>query len=128
MTQQSAYTRLGGAEGVHRLVNAFYDLVETDPVGAPLMELHNIGNGLAHARQAQFEFMSGFLGGPQLYVERHGHSNVRKMHEHLQMNTAQSDAWVQCMDKALQQHGVDAQTHAQLMAHFQRIATMLVNS
>lgn len=126
--QKSAYESLGGAEGVHRLVNAFYDLVEKDPLGAPLMALHNLGNGLAHARVAQFEFMSGFLGGPQLYVERYGHSNVRKMHEHLQMNVAQRDAWVQCMDKALLQHGVDKQTHMRLMAHFERIATGLVNS
>ena len=63
---QTPYDRIGGADGVRQLVKAFYDLVETEPEGAPLRVMHNQGNGLAHAREAQFMFLSGFLGGPQL--------------------------------------------------------------
>lgn len=124
---RSPYQLLGGEQGVRDLVRIFYDLVEGEPEGAPLMALHNIGNGLAHARVAQFEFLSGFFGGPQLYVEHHGHSNVRKMHEHLAIGKAERDAWVNCMDKALALHGLEQSAHKQLMAHFTRIADMLVN-
>ncbi len=63
------YERIGGETGVRRLVETFYDLVESEPEGAPLRIMHNQGNGLAHAREAQFMFLSGFLGWPQLYVE-----------------------------------------------------------
>lgn len=126
--QTMPYHLLGGEGGVHRLVNTFYDIVENDPAGAPLMVMHNRGSGLAHARQAQFEFLSGFLGGPQLYVEHHGHSNVRKMHEHLQITAVERESWLICMDKALAAHGAGAATHRTLMAHFTRIANMLVNA
>ncbi len=121
------YQKLGGADGVRRLVKTFYDIVESDPAGAPLMVLHNLGHGLPHARQAQFEFLSGFLGGPQLYVELHGHSNVRKMHEHLAVGPVERDSWLICMDKALAAQGLDQNTHALLLNHFTRVANMLVN-
>lgn len=122
------YEELGGREGVLRLVKDFYDIVEKDPDGAPLMALHNQGNGLSHAREAQFEFLSGLLGGPQLYVEHNGHSNVRKMHEHLKVGAAERDAWVNCMEKALRQQDISPELHARLMAHFSRIAQVLVNT
>ena len=121
------YQRIGGEAGIRRLVKMFYDLVESDPAGAPLVVLHNRGHGLAHAREAQFEFLSGFLGGPQLYVERHGHSNVRKMHEHLEIGTIERDSWLICMDKALTKTGADAESHRLLMTHFTRVAEALRN-
>lgn len=122
------YERIGGEEGVRRLVKLFYDIVESDPAGKPLMAMHNKGNGLAHARVAQFDFLSGFLGGPQLYVERHGHSNVRKIHEHLKVRRLERDSWVNCMAKALEAHDADPQTRSILMAHVSRIAGTLVNT
>lgn len=127
-TGRTIYQLLGGEQGVRELVRVFYDLVESEPVGAPLMALHNVGNGLSHAREAQFEYLSGFFGGPQLYVEHYGHSNVRKMHEHLGIGKAERDAWLACMDMALAALPVDADLHDRLMAHFSRIANVLVNT
>ncbi|MBI2719638.1 MAG: group II truncated hemoglobin [Rhizobiales bacterium] len=123
--QDSPYHVIGGEEGVLLLVKTFYDIVESDPIGAPLVTMHNRGHGLAHARQAQFEFLSGFLGGPQLYVEHHGHSNVRKMHEHLEIVPVERDAWLNCMDKALAALPVPEAMHRLLMSHFSRVAGVL---
>jgi hemoglobin len=124
---QSPYRLLGGEQGVRDLVRIFYDLVESTPEGEPLVALHNQGSGLSHVRETQFQFLSGFFGGPQLYVEQHGHSNVRKMHEHVAINPVARDSWLVCMDKALAQKGVEEGLHQRLMAHFTRIAAMLVN-
>jgi len=124
---QTPYEKLGGEAGIRRLVKAFYDIVESDSAGLPLVAMHNLGNGLAHARQAQFEFLSGFFGGPQLYVEAHGHSNVRKMHEHLAVTAVERDSWLTCMDKALKAHGLDENTQRLFLNHFTRVANMLVN-
>jgi hemoglobin len=88
--RKSPYLMIGGEAGVEQLVKTFYDIVESDPMAASLMAMHNRGHGLAHASQAQFEFLSGFLGGPQLYLERHRHSNVRRMHAY---SWATSAAW-----------------------------------
>lgn len=68
------YDRIGGAEGVRTLVVAFYVIVESEPEGAPLRVMHNRGNGFQHAREAQFLFLSGFLGGPRLMS---GNSGIR---------------------------------------------------
>lgn len=123
--QNSFYARLGGDEGVRRLVKIFYDTVESAPEGAPLIVMHNQGNGLAHARVAQAEFLSGFFGGPQLYVEHHGHSNVKTIHEHLKIGSVERDSWVDCMDIALGKFGAEPQLHSQIMAHFRRVAEAL---
>jgi hemoglobin len=121
----SPYRSIGGEAGVRRLVNLFYDIVENDPAGAPLLIMHSRGHGIAHAREAQFEFLSGFLGGPQLYAEHHGHSNVRKMHEHLAIGAAERDAWIACMEKALHALAAEPAIHELLMRHFSRVAETL---
>jgi hemoglobin len=123
--RKSPYQMIGGEAGVERLVKMFYDIVESDPAGASLMAMHNQGHGLAHAREAQFEFLSGFLGGPQLYLERHRHSNVRRMHAHLAIGTVERDSWLTCMEKALTAINVAPETHNLLMNHFSRVAEAL---
>ena len=123
--RKSPYQMIGGEAGVEYLVKTFYDIVESDPAGASLMAMHNRGHGLAHAREAQFEFLSGFLGGPQLYLERHRHSNVRLMHTHLSIGAAERDAWLICMDRALTTVNADPETHHLLMSHFGRVAEAL---
>jgi hemoglobin len=117
---------IGGEVGVEKLVKAFYDIVESDAAGVPLVAMHNQGHGLAHAREAQFEFLSGFLGGPQLYMERHRHSNVRLMHVHLSIGPVERDSWLICMDKALRAVEADSETHQFLMTHFRRVAEALL--
>ena len=121
---QSPYQRLGGEAGVRLLVNTFYDLVESRPEGQPLRVMHNEGSGLAHVRETQVMFLSGFLGGPQLYVEQYRHANVRQMHAHLAIGEAEADSWLTCMDMALEKTA-DEDTHRLLMTHFTRVANAL---
>ena len=123
---QSPYERLGGEAGVRNLVKVFYDLVESRPEGEPLRVMHNEGNGLGHVRDTQFMFLSGFLGGPQLYVEQFRHANVRQMHAHLAIGEVEAKSWLACMDMALQLTA-DEDTHRLLMAHFTRVANALRN-
>lgn len=124
----SFYVELGGEQALRDLVELFYDIVEADPEAAPLMKLHLQGTGMQHTREAQFEFLSGFLGGPQIYLEKHQHANVKRMHAHLQIGTAERDAWLSCMDKALQQTGTTQELHQRLMTSFTRVADVLINT
>lgn len=121
------YDLIGGEEGVSRLVETFYDIVEQEPEGAPLLILHMRGHGVAHSRIEQFSFLSGFFGGPQLYVERHGHSNVRQMHDHVDINPQARDAWLTCMSMAIDRVGLPPDIKSQMMATFMRVAQNLVN-
>lgn len=126
-THRSLYHLVGGKAGILNMVKIFYDLVETEHFAHPLLLLHLRGNGLAHARVEQFNFLSGFLGGPKLYVERHGHSNIRTMHEHVEINAASKDIWLACMTMAIDQIGLEATTKNQLMRHLTAAAERLVN-
>jgi len=123
----SLYDLVGGEAGVHSLVKAFYDIVETNPEGHKLHLLHLRGSGVAHSRIEQFNFLSGFLGGPKLYSEKYGHSNVRTMHEHVEINTEAKDIWLKCMAMAIDQVGLASTAKDQLMGNFTVVAERLVN-
>lgn len=123
----TVFDMIGGEEPLRELVNRFYDIVESDPAGEPVHKLHLAGFGISHLRLAQFEFLSGFLGGPQYYRERMGHSNIRTIHQHLAIGRAEIDAWLLCMEKAIEAVGFTAEIRAKLMLHFTRSAETLRN-
>jgi hemoglobin len=126
-TSGSLYDLVGGEAGVLHLVNVFYDIVEAEPFAHKLLLLHLRGNGVAHSRVEQFNFLSGFLGGPKLYVEKHGHSNIRTMHEHVEINAESKDIWLECMSLAIDQIELEAPTKNKLMCNFTVAAERLVN-
>lgn len=126
-TSASFYDRLGGEAGVRKLVDTFYDIVEGEAAGHDLNLLHLRGHGVAHSRMEQFNFLSGFLGGPKLYAEKHGHSNVRRMHEHVDINAHARDSWLRCMELAMDRCGTPPDTKQAVMAHFKTVAGILKN-
>ena len=124
---QSVYEKMGGAEPLKQLVETFYDIVEEDPEGVIVHALHLKGNGMNHTRRAQFEFLSGFFGGPKLYIERNGHSDMRYIHNHVEVGHVEVEAWLLCMDKAIDQVGFDEDLKQQLMRSFTRAAEITRN-
>ncbi|MGP8233472.1 MAG: group II truncated hemoglobin [Methylovirgula sp.] len=125
MANESLYERIGGASVLHKLVNTFYDIVENDPEGEILNLVHLRGHGIAHSRIEQFNFLSGFLGCPQLYIEKHGHSDVREIHRHVQVGPAERDAWLSCMSRAIKIAGIEPDTSTVLIRHFRAVADSL---
>ncbi|HEX5538402.1 MAG TPA: group II truncated hemoglobin, partial [Methylophilaceae bacterium] len=123
----SLYNLIGGEQGLFRLVNVFNDIIETQPAGKLLHILHLRGHGIAHARIELFNFLSGFLGGPSLYVEKYGHSNIRKLHEHVAVTQQARDDWIACMSLTLDQLDLGPNIKARLLAHFGKVATNLIN-
>ncbi|KAB2942331.1 MAG: group II truncated hemoglobin [Hyphomicrobium sp.] len=121
------YDLVGGEKGLRNLVETFYDIIEREPEGRVLHVLHLRGHGVAHSRIEQFNFLSGFFAGPSLYVQKHGHSDVRQMHEHVEIDAEAKDAWLNCMAIAIDRVGLPADIKARLMAPFARVATLLVN-
>jgi hemoglobin len=126
--RQTVHQLIGGEAELSRLVETFYDIIETDPEGASIHALHLKGFGLAHVRQAQFEFLSGFFGGPQYYLERMGHANLRTMHAHIEIGPAEVEAWLICMKKAMVALDYEDGLMVTLMQHFTRTAHTLRNT
>ena len=61
------YALIGGEAAVRRLIDRFYDLMDEAPEYYVIRKLHP--QDLAGSREKLFMFLSGWLGGPPLYVE-----------------------------------------------------------
>ena len=124
---ESILDHLGGEPALRALVGHFYDLVETDPRGENLMRLHFRGHGLAHVREEQFAFLSGFLGGRRYYEEKHGSMEVRLMHAHVPIALEDAESWLALMDQAIADLGHEGPHVEKMRAAFRRVALILVN-
>jgi hemoglobin len=118
---------IGGEVQLRQLVETFYDLVEILPEGESLRKLHLRGHGLAHVREEQFNFLSGFLGGRRYYEEKHGHMDVRRMHAHIPISVQDAEDWLSCMDQALARNNLSGPEIDRLRLIFRKICMMLVN-
>ncbi len=119
--------QMGGEDSLRALVKQFYDLMERLPETRPLMRLHFRGHGMDHTRAQQFDFLCGFLGGRQYYMETHGHMNVRQIHEHIPIRVADAEVWLATMDRALADCGHQGAHIDKMRATLRRVALMLVN-
>ena len=110
------YALLGGAAKLRALVDRFYDLMDLEPAYAGIRKLHP--TDLANSREKLYMFLSGWLGGPGLYVERYGHPMLRARHLPFAIGAAERDAWMRCMIQAMEEAGVDEQLRAGLAQAF----------
>lgn len=118
---------IGGETSLHALVETFYDLIETLPEGSNLRRLHARGHGVAHAREEQFNFLSGFMGGRSYYMEKHGHMDVKLMHAHVPIRPQDAENWLTCMRRALVNEGHSGAHVDKLNTVFTRVANLLIN-
>ena len=100
------YARLGGEPGVRALVDRFYDLMDLEPAFAGIRALHP--GTLEGSRDKLHWFLCGWLGGPNLYIERFGHLRLRARHLPYAIGIAERDQWMACMMQAMDERGVDA--------------------
>lgn len=96
---ESPYDAIGGEEAVRRLVDRFYDLMEQDSSVSHIRSLH--AKSLRASREKLFLFLSGWLGGPALYVEKYGHPMLRRRHLPFSIGIKERDEWMHCMRRAL---------------------------
>ena len=100
------YMRLGGEPGVRALVDRFYDLMDLEPAYAGIRALHP--STLDGSRDKLHWFLCGWLGGPDLYVQRHGHPRLRARHLPYAIGIAERDQWLACMKQAIQEQQLEA--------------------
>ena len=112
----TSYDRLGGDAGVRALVERFYDLMDLEPGYAALRKVH--APSLDHAREKLYLFLSGWLGGPPLYVEKHGHPRLRARHLPFPIGIRERDQWLACMSQALDEIHCPAALKPRLMEAF----------
>lgn len=124
-TQISSYERIGSEEGLWKLVNTFYDNMETLTEAKTIRELHP--EDLRSAREKLFMFLSGWLGGPDRYIAAFGHPRLRARHLPFTIGDSERDQWLMCMRKALDEMPIDAAFREQLIMAFTQTANHMMN-
>lgn len=119
------YSRLGGEEVVRKLVNRFYDLMDEDPDYYGIRKLHQ--KDLTEAREKLFMFLSGWMGGPQLFVEKFGHPMLRRRHMPFPIGESERDQWMGCMMAAMRDVGISEELQKELAQAFWKTADFMRN-
>ncbi len=121
----SLYEMIGGDTGVRKLVDRFYDLMDQNPDYLVIRQLHP--PSLDSARDKLYWFLSGWMGGPDSYVERFGHPRMRIRHMHVPIGVVEKEQWLSCMRLALQDTGLNESIKLKLMEALGRIAEAIRN-
>lgn len=121
----SHFERLGGEEVIRKLVDHFYDLMDSVPEYYGIRKLHP--QDLSGSRQKLFMFLTGWMGGPPLYETAFGHPMLRARHLPFPVGNAERDQWMACMQQAMQEIGIDERTRAELTQSFKRTADHMRN-
>ena len=124
-TQKSLYELIGGETNLRALVERFYDLIDSAPEAAQIRALHP--KSLKQSREKFFMFLSGWSGGPQLYIEKFGHPALRMRHAPFSIGTVERDQWIWCMHKALDESLIDPRVVEYLKKHLADSADFLRN-
>ncbi|MED1781126.1 globin [Brevibacillus fortis] len=119
---QTPYEIIGGADTLARLVDSFYDLVKQHP---DITEL--FPDDLTEVKERQYQFLTQFLGGPSLYSDAHGHPMLRARHMPFPIGPIQAEAWLSCMDKAMDLTGLEGEIRKQIFDRLRLTAHHMVN-
>ncbi len=122
---QTPYERLGGEAVLRQLVERFYELMNTLPEARPIRKLH--AADLGGAKDKLFKFLSGWLGGPDLFVQEYGHPRLRARHFPFPIGVEERDQWMLCMDKALDETPMEGDLREALRQALAQTATHMIN-
>lgn len=119
------YALLGGEPAVRALVDRFYELMDTLPEAYGVRKLHP--QDLSGSADKLFMFLSGWLGGPQLFVEKFGHPRLRARHLPFAIGAAERDQWMLCMRQAMNEVVADESLRTHLDGKLADLADFMRN-
>jgi hemoglobin len=122
---QSHYQLIGGEAKIRQLVDRFYAIMDELPETYGIRKMH--GEDLSLSGQKLFDFLSGWMGGPQLYVEKHGEPFLRRRHFPFAIGDAERDQWLRCMKQALDEVVESPELRQELFTAFAKVADHMRN-
>lgn len=125
MSSQTPYDFIGGESAIRSLVDRFYFYMDILPEAQGIRAMHQ--PNLASAKDKLFKFFSGWLGGPNLYIQEFGHPMLRARHLPFKIGQSERDQWMLCMKKALDEIAMDPRLHANIETALQELATHMIN-
>jgi hemoglobin len=110
--EPSIYTLIGGEATVRALVKRFYQLMDTLPAAQGIRHMH--AADLSPIEEKLVLYLTGWLGGPQLYIEKYGHPMLRARHLPFSIGSSEIKQWLLCMRQALNETVADPGVRAHI--------------
>ena len=95
----TAYECLGGYPVVRRMVDRFYDLMDSDPDYSDLRALH--APDLAPMRDSLTGFLSAWLGGPRDWFEANPGKCMMSAHRNVAVTQKTAGQWADAMERSV---------------------------
>ncbi|MEB5793184.1 truncated hemoglobin YjbI [Staphylococcus hominis] len=112
-----------GEKALYDMIDYFYFLVEND------QRINHLFPGdFKETSRKQKQFLTQFLGGPDLYTQEHGHPMLKKKHMEFRITTYERDAWLENMYKAINKAQFPAGVGEYLYERLRLTANHMVNS
>src|SRR6185312_10544854 len=118
------YDEIGGYDTIERIVARFYAGVATDPVLRPLYPEADLGPAEERFRL----FLVQYWGGPTTYSDTRGHPRLRMRHAPFTIASAERDAWLRQMRRAVDAIQLPPEHEAVLWDYLERAAHFMVNT
>ena len=120
------YDALGGEPTVRALVDAFYWRMRDQDEYRHLRELHP--EDLSNAEARLFKYLTGWTGGPPLFVQEYGQPMLRARHLHVHIDRRGRDQWLACMREALEETVPQVELRQQLLGALTPLADHMRNA
>ncbi len=122
---KAPYQLMGGEATISSMVDRFYFYMDTLPEAAGIRKMH--ATSLANAKDKLFKFLSGWLGGPDLFIQEFGHPMLRRRHFPFEIGPAERDQWMLCMNKAVAEVNMPENVRKALIEALEQLATHMIN-
>jgi hemoglobin len=122
---QTPFELIGGQPVVDRIVDSFYDRMDSLPEAQGIRALH--APDLTAVRAVLKKYLAQWLGGPQTYSAERGHPMLRARHLHVGIGIAERDAWMLCMRGALEEVVADTALREWLLEKLAPVADWMRN-
>ncbi|MFF2319590.1 globin [Agrobacterium sp. NPDC058088] len=119
------YEAIGGDATVKALTRRFYELMDTLPEAARCRAIHPAD--LSGSEAKFYDYLTGYLGGPPVYVEKHGHPMLRRRHFVAPIGPAERDEWLLCFRRAMDETIENVKLREIIWAPVERLAFHMQN-
>ncbi|TRL37100.1 group II truncated hemoglobin [Rhizobium straminoryzae] len=119
------YEAIGGDETVRALTRRFYELMDTLPEAARCRAIHP--QDLSGSESKLYDYLTGYLGGPPVYVEKYGHPRLRARHFGAPIGAAERDEWLLCFSRAMEETIANSKLREIIWAPVERLAQHMQN-
>ena len=123
--RKTPFELIGGQPAVDRIIDAFYDRMDTLPEAATIRALH--ASDLSSTRAVLKKYLAQWLGGPQTYSQERGHPMLRARHLPFSIGSAERDQWLHCMRGAMEQEIADVAVRDWILEKLASVADHMRN-